>query len=103
MRNAWLHFDVEYGSVADVNDVVRTTNPVRGLQLPFPSSRVSTPKSSNFVQPSNTIPVPQHPGYRNWTEYGKAFLTEALLLERSRFFKVIEALCSTNITACIPF
>jgi hypothetical protein len=65
MRNAWLHFDVGYGSVGDANDVLRNTNPVRGLELPFPSSQVSTPKSSNFVKLSNTIPVPQHPGYRN--------------------------------------
>jgi hypothetical protein len=57
-----LHFDVEYDSVADANDVVHTTNPVRGLELPFGSSDVSASKSSKFVQLSNTLPASQHPG-----------------------------------------
>jgi hypothetical protein len=59
-----LHFDVEYDSVADANDVVHTTNPVRGLELPFGSSEVSTLGSSNFIQLSNILPAPQHPSYR---------------------------------------
>lgn len=63
--NSRLVYSVEYNSVADANDAVLITNPVRGLTLPNGSAEVSTMNISILLTTldANTCPAHQLRGH----------------------------------------